>query len=191
MGNQPKRYRSVLMTLLFFVVTCVSGKEEAPFLMEQYSVPKSPIKKPATDKTIIGAVENVRIVPPNIVLQARIDTGAKTTSVDARNITPFMHEGKQWVHFDCISGTKSYTIKKRVISTVQIKRHNKSPQTRFVVKMRITLGDVSRIIEVNLNNRDAYTYPVLIGRNFLRDTFIVDIVKRYRYAPKAYRQKSK
>ncbi len=189
MENQLKRLVYGLIGLVFFTFTFVNAEENLPYLMPQYNAPKSPIKKLETDKIIIGAVENVRIVPPNIVLKARIDTGAKTTSVDARNITPFMHEGQQWVRFDCISGTKAYTIKKRVVSTVQIKRHNKSPQTRFVVKMRITLGDVSRMIEVNLNNRDAYTYPVLIGRNFLRDTFIVDIVKRYRYAPKEYRSK--
>ena len=189
MENQLKRLLYWLIGFAFFTFTFVNAEENSPSLMQHYNAPKSPIKKPQTDKIIIGAVENVRIVPPNIVLKARIDTGAKTTSIDARNITPYMHEGKQWVRFDCISGTKGYTIKKRVISTVQIKRHNKSPQTRYVVKMRITLGDVSRMIEVNLNNRDAYTYPVLIGRNFLRDTFIVDIVKRYRYAPKAYRSK--
>jgi hypothetical protein len=84
---------------------------------------------------------------------------------------------------------KVYTIEKKVITTVQIKRHNKSPQTRFVVKMRITLGEVSRIIDVNLNNRNAYEYPVLIGRNFLRDNFIVDIAKRYRFSPKKYQEK--
>jgi hypothetical protein len=55
--------------------------------------------------------------------------------------------------------------------------------------MRITLGEVSRIIDVNLNNRNAYEYPVLIGRNFLRDNFIVDIAKRYRFSPKKYQEK--
>jgi hypothetical protein len=188
MRNQDK-YRACWLICFFFILTPAFALEAVPHLMQHYAAPKSPIKKPKTDKTIIGAVENVRIIPPDMVLKARIDTGAKTTSVDARNITAFMRKGQQWVRFDCISGTKGYTITKRVISTVQIKRHNKPPQTRFVVKMRITLGNVSRNIEVNLNNRDAYTYPVLIGRNFLRDTFIVDIVKRYRYTPQAYRNK--
>ncbi len=169
----------------------MDAKENTAHIMEQNTSVEKPIEKPIVKKKIIGAVENVRLVPPNIVLKARIDTGAKTTSIDARNITPFYHEGKQWVRFDCVSGKKVYTIKKKVICTVQIKRHHKSPQTRFVVKMRITLGDVSQLVEVNLNNRDAYTYPILIGRNFLRDSFIVDIAKRYRFKPQKPQKKKK
>jgi len=169
----------------------MDAKENTAHIMEQNTtVEKTPIKEFMTEKKIIGAVENVRLIPPNVILKARIDTGAKTTSIDARNITPFEHKGKQWVKFDCVSSKQQvYTIKKKVISTVQIKRHGKGPQTRFVVKMRITLGDISRLIEVNLNDRDAYTYPILIGRNFLRDNFIVDIAKRYRYKPKKYQKK--
>lgn len=167
----------------------MDAKENTAHIMEQNTTIEKPVKEPIVEKKIIGAVENVRLIPPNVILKARIDTGAKTTSIDARNITPFEHEGKQWVRFDCVSGKIVHTIKKKVISTVQIKRHNKSPQTRFVVKMRITLGDVSQLVEVNLNNRDAYTYPILIGRNFLRDNFIVDIAKRYRFKPQKYQEK--
>jgi len=134
-------------------------------------------------KKIIGAVEHVRLVPPNIVLKARIDTGAKTTSVDARDITPFERNGKQWVRFVCVDGKKEHTIEKKVIQTVQIKRHGEESQDRYVVKMRIVLGDVSQLISVNLNDRDAYIYPVLIGRNFLRDYFIVDVAKKYQFKP--------
>ncbi len=186
---QTRWHLNVLTLFLFLSTSFIEAKENSAHIMEQNATVKSPIKELIIEKKIIGAVENVRLIPPNVVLNARIDTGAKTTSVDARNITPFEREGKQWVRFDCVSDKKVYTIKKKVISTVQIKRHNKSPQTRFVVKMRITLGDVSRLIEVNLNDRDAYTYPVLIGRNFLRDNFIVDIAKRYRFKPKKYEKK--
>jgi hypothetical protein len=49
--------------------------------------------------------------------------------------------------------------------------------------MRIVLGDVSQLIPVNLNDRVAYQYPVLIGRNFLRDFFIVDVAKKYQFKP--------
>jgi len=70
-----------------------------------------------------------------------------------------------------------------VIKTVQIKRHGEESQYRYVVKMRIILGDVSQLISVNLNDRDAYLYPVLIGRNFLRDFFIVDVAKKYQFKP--------
>ncbi len=64
---------------------------------------------------------------------------------------------------------KNIHIEKKVIKTVQIKRHGKESQDRYVIKMRMVLGNVSQLILVNLNDRDDYQYPVLIGRNFLRD----------------------
>lgn len=188
MGLQIRRHFGIAIIFLLCTVTFMDAKENTAHMMEQNTTAEKAAKEPIVKKKIIGAVENVRLIPPNVVLKARIDTGAKTTSIDARNITPFEHEGKQWVRFDCVSGKIVHAIEKKVISTVQIKRHGKSPQTRFVVKMRITLGDVSRLVDVNLNNRDAYTYPILIGRNFLRDNFIVDIATRYRFKPKKHQE---
>jgi hypothetical protein len=134
-------------------------------------------------KHIIGAIENVRLVPPNVILKARIDTGAKTSSIDARDITPFERDGKQWVRFTCMAGEKEHIIERKVVRTVLIKRHGEESQDRYVVNMRIILGEVSQLIPVTLNNRDAYIYPVLIGRNFLRDYFIVDVAKKYQFKP--------
>ena len=105
------------------------------------------------------------------------------TSIDARNITPFERDGKQWVRFVCMDGEKEHTIERKLLKTMKIKRHGTEAQERYVVKMRIVLGDVSQLISVNLNNRDTYQYPVLIGRNFLRDSFIVDVAKKYQFKP--------
>ncbi|CAA6818411.1 MAG: Unknown protein [uncultured Sulfurovum sp.] len=134
-------------------------------------------------KEIIGAVERVRLLPVNMVFKARIDTGAKTTSIDARDIKSFERNGIKWVRFDCVDGNKSKTIEKKILKIVEIKRHGAKPQNRYVVQMYVVLANVSRLIEVNLNNREPYEYPVLIGRNFLKDLFIVDVTKKYRFEP--------
>ena len=70
-----------------------------------------------------------------------------------------------------------------MIKSILIKRHGEESQRRYVVKMRVVLGNVSQLISVNLNDRDSYQYPVLIGRNFLRDYFIVDVAKKYQLKP--------
>ncbi|CAA6808783.1 MAG: Unknown protein [uncultured Sulfurovum sp.] len=126
-------------------------------------------------KIIIGAIEKVHLLDVNMVLKARIDTGAKTTSIDAREITPFERNGVKWVRFTCVNGNKSKTIEKKILRTVEIKRHGTKSQNRYVIEMNVMLGTVSRLIQVNLNNRKSYVYPVLIGRNFLRNSFIVDV----------------
>ncbi len=180
----PKRwYYTVLFLFLFSSVSFIEAQEDTAIAVEEKSTYVNLNTEKPDSKIIIGALEYVRLVPPNLVLKARIDTGAKTTSIDARNITPFERDGKQWVRFVCVSGEKEYTIERKVIKTVQIKRHGAESQDRYVVKMRIILGDVSQLISVNLNDRDEYKYPVLIGRNFLRDFFMVDVAKKYQFKP--------
>ena len=182
----PRRwYYSVLFLFFFFTASFIEAKEDTELPMEQKNTYVNLNTEKPDSKQKINTLEYVRLVPPNVVLKARIDTGAKTTSIDARDIIPFERDGKQWVRFVYVSGEKEYTIERKVVKTVQIKRHGVESQDRYVVKMRIILGDVSQLISVNLSDRDDYKYPVLIGRNFLRDFFMVDVAKKYQFKPMA------
>ena len=183
MTLQKKWHYYILCLLLLCTTSYAQDKDKIPLMTEQNSTFENLNTEKTDAKMIIGEVENVRLVPPNIVLKARIDTGAKTTSIDARNITPFERDGKQWVRFVCMDGEKEHTLERKVIKTVQIKRHEKAAQDRYVINMRIVLGSVSQLIHVNLNDRETYTYPVLIGRNFLRDYFLVDVAKKHQLKP--------
>jgi len=183
MISQRRWLYGILFLLLCFTTSYAQDKEKTSPVTELNSTFENLNTEKPDGKMLIGEVEKVRLVPPNVVLKARIDTGAKTTSIDARNITPFERDGKQWVRFVCVSGEKEHTLERKVIKTVQIKRHGEDAQDRYVVNMRIVLGSVSQLIHVNLNDREAYTYPVLIGRNFLRDYFIVDVAKKYQLKP--------
>lgn len=183
MISQTRCRHSILFLLLFCATSFTEAKEKALPLEDQNKTSENLNTELSDCKRIIGNVEKVRLAPPNVVLKARIDTGAKTTSIDARNIIPFERDGKQWVRFVIIAEEKEHTIERKVIRTVQIKRHSADSQDRYVVKMRIVLGDVSQLISVTLNDRDAYQYPVLIGRNFLRDYCIVDVGKKFQFKP--------
>lgn len=182
MTLQRKWHYSILF-LLIFSTTFIEAKKEIQPLKDQNRTSENLNTENSDEKCIIGKIEKVRLVPPNVVLKARIDTGAKTTSIDAREITPFERDGKQWVRFVISVDKKSYIIEKKVIRTVLIKRHGTESQDRYVIKMRIILGNISQLIEVSLNDRDAYLYPVLIGRNFLRDNCIVDVSKKFQFKP--------
>ena len=116
-----------------------------------------------------------------LTAKARIDTGATTTSLGAHDITPFERDGKRWVRFtirDRVSG-EEHPFEKPLSRMVEIKRHNASPDTRPVVRMPLTLGRVSATVEVSLNNRDPFDYPVLIGRNFMDGRIVVDVSQEY------------
>ena len=146
-------------------------------------VPEAAAKPPANTGPllIVGQAEYVVIGDNVLTAKARIDTGATTTSLGAHDITPFERDGKRWVRFtirDRVSG-EEHPFEKPLSRMVEIKRHNASPDTRPVVRMPLTLGRVSTTVEVSLNNRDAFDYPVLIGRNFMDGRIVVDVSQEY------------
>ena len=136
---------------------------------------------PATELHIVGAVEYV-VIGDNIMQQkARVDTGATTTSVGIKEMEVFERDGESWVKFTIEDRVLEETadFERKLVRRVQIKRHNASPDERPVVTMPLTMGPIQRTIEVTLNNRDSFEYPVLIGRNFLDGHAVVDVSQKY------------
>lgn len=139
---------------------------------------------PAVRKRIIGGVERVRVIPGNIILKARIDTGATTSSLGADSYEIINEDGKEWVEMT-LEGFKS---KHEVIKYILIKQHDSEPLKRPVIRLRLILGDVSESIDVTLADRSNFTYKLLIGRNFLYDRFLVDVSLKYTTTPILYEE---
>ena len=130
---------------------------------------------------IIGEVEYALVSDTGPLQKARIDTGATTTSLGFHEVSSYERDGEKWVRFsvrDRLDG-KVHTFERELVGTASIKRHGAEPVQRPVVKMRISIGDVSKEIEVTLADRNSFDYPVLIGRNFLDGNVLVDVSKRY------------
>jgi hypothetical protein len=130
---------------------------------------------------IIGAVETATVEPANISMNARIDTGAETTSIHAEDITLLEKDGKRYVRFmlvDPATGDKIQA-EERLRRKVRIKQGTNESERRYVVKLWITLGQTRARIDVTLTDRDFLDYPLLIGRNFLVDTMIVDVSRQH------------
>ena len=133
---------------------------------------------------IIGALEKVRILPANIIYDSRIDTGATTTSIHAGNMEIFERDGKKWVKFDLQGEEKTETVEMKIKEFRNIKRHGAPDQKRAVVTLHLVLGKVSQEVDVTLNDRSKFTYPGLIGRNFLKPNhMIVDVSQKYTANP--------
>ena len=132
-------------------------------------------------RVIVGEAEYVYISPPDIKLSARIDTGAKTSSLNALDLVEFERDGKPYARFsvmDPVSG-ETIEIERRIRKRVRIKEHDGEAQRRPVVKIRVRLGSLDQRIEMTLTDRSKFEHQVLIGRNFLRDYAIVDVSKKY------------
>jgi hypothetical protein len=132
------------------------------------------------DRHIVGWIEYVTILPDNLRIKAKLDTGAKNSSLNAANIVEFKRGGEAFVRFDIANWNgRTETIEVKVIRIAKIKQHNSVPELRLVIRIGICLGMVYKEVEVNLVNRSNFNYQLLIGRSFLRGDFAVDPSKTF------------
>lgn len=133
---------------------------------------------------IVGAVEWATVEPVSLALEARIDTGAETSAIHAEDIQLVEKDGKRYVRFNLLnpeSGEK-IAMEERVRRKVLIKQPDAEPDRRYVIELWIALGELRSLVEVTLSDRLDYEYPLLIGRNFLVDTVIVDVSRHHTLA---------
>lgn len=131
------------------------------------------------EKILLGSVENVRVTPPGIVAVARIDSGAETSSIDARDIEAFERDGEKWVKFNFVdrSDNSIHPIEAKILKYVKIKQssQDEASERRAVILLKLSIGDISELSEFTLTNREHLKFPILIGRNILKDIALVDV----------------
>lgn len=163
-----------------------------PQVIEKIVTKTIPAKLPPMAKTagklhlpIIGAVEHAKVEPINVMMEARIDTGAETTSIHAESLQLLEKDGKRYVSFYLVdpATSKQYPLELPLQRKVRIKQDAGEFERRFVVELWITLGDTRSLIEVSLTDRSNYEYSLLIGRNMLTDTMIVDVSQHHTLGP--------
>ena len=126
-------------------------------------------------KEVVGWVEKAVVYPGTLEIKAKVDTGAKTSSLNCQCINPIKRDGKDWVSFSLKNEDgETIMLEKPIHRIARIKRHFGDQQVRYVVMMGICLGDTYREAEVTLVDRSGFNYQMLIGRNFLQDDFLVD-----------------
>jgi len=134
-------------------------------------------------KLVVGEVERAYLVGPNFIYDARIDSGAETSSMDARNVQRFERDGQEWVRFDIpVPGKDDQfeTLERKVVRNVRIIQANEEDyERRAVVELQFRIGDHEQKAEFTLSDRAHLTYSLLIGRNILRDVMLIDVGKEY------------
>ena len=123
----------------------------------------------AADKITVGNVEEVILLPWGVRMPARIDTGAETCSLDARGLK--VRKGIASFKLpDKYGGLKLKlpVVDRRVVKSGQTKKR------RPVVEIDLCFGPKRVRTEVNLVDRSGLTYSMIIGRNLLKENYVVD-----------------
>lgn len=132
------------------------------------------------NKIVVGRVEWLWIEAINRVYEARVDTGATTSSISALDITPFEKDGKRWVRFKLApdDGDDSFEVEAPLVRYVRIRQASSDTlDRRPVAALTVRLGKMTEVAEFTLTDRTQMTYPILLGREFLRDVAVVDVAR--------------
>ena len=106
------------------------------------------------------------------VIKAKVDTGARTSSLHAINPTPIARDGQEFVQFtlphyrgdghgpiDCLAP---------LVALREIRSSNGSAEERFVISTHIVVGRHKLKVEVSLANRSIMGFPMLLGRTAMK-----------------------
>ncbi|WP_370980151.1 ATP-dependent zinc protease [Agaribacterium sp. ZY112] len=157
---------SLLFFTLFLVLASCSTRSEAA-------------KTNSDDKVIAGWVEEVCFPGIEQAIKAKLDTGAKTSSIYAENIQRFEKNNERWVRFNLALKDKNQKVHKLKLEKplsrrVKIKNHDGNHDSRVTVNIPMSFNGQTEEVEFSLVDRSEYIYPVLLGRRFLSQYVLVD-----------------
>jgi hypothetical protein len=116
-------------------------------------------------------------------IKAKLDTGARSSSIHAFDIEEFDRDGETWVSFAIHPWQRSETDLVRVERPVADRRIVRSSTgheaERYVVATRITVVGRDLDAELTLANRDEMGFRMLVGREALRGAVLVDPGRSY------------
>lgn len=133
---------------------------------------------------VIGWREWVRLPDLGIrQIKAKVDTGARSSSLHAFDIHSFERDGEDWVRFKVHPLQRTTKITMACEAKVMEYRHVRSSsghaKRRPVIQTTIQAMGQSWPIELTLANRDSMGFRMLIGREAFRGRFLVDAGTSY------------
>lgn len=116
-------------------------------------------------------------------LKAKIDTGAQTSALHATQIEEFTKDGEDWVRFTVHpwqqNESDAVTVERRVHDRRAVRSSSGHSELRLVVLLDIDLCGQIVTSEVTLTSRDEMVFRMLIGREALRNGYVVDSSQSY------------
>lgn len=137
-----------------------------------------------TDSTIAGWREWVALPDCGLEwVKAKLDTGARSSAIHAFDLREFERDGEAWVRFSVHPWQRSTedatTVECRVHDRRSVRSSSGHEAERYVVQMDVTLMGRTVTTEMTLSSRDQMGFRMLVGREALRQGFLVDPGRSY------------
>lgn len=135
-------------------------------------------------KRIIGRIEKVDFPVFGLSnIDAKVDTGAYTSSIHCKKANEVLIDDIKYLQFILLDKKSSafngklITVKNYNVKTV--KSSNGIKENRFAIKTKMRILNKNYVVEFTLSNRKKMKNPILLGRKFLNNKFIVDTALSY------------
>lgn len=116
-------------------------------------------------------------------IKAKIDTGARSSSLHAYDIRRFRRKGVSMVRFRVHPLQRDFRTtveaEAEVVGQRKVKSSSGQESLRWVVLTPVELGAQSWPIEITLTRRDAMGFRMLLGRQAIRGHYVVDPGRSY------------
>lgn len=135
-------------------------------------------KKRKSEKTVLGWREWVTLPTlSKLPIKAKVDTGARTSTLHARDIEIFKRQNQTWVSFELVPSIKvkqPILAKALLIDHRTIKSSMGEKTKRPVIQTLIRMGGEEFPIELTLVNRSLMGFRMLLGRRALKKRFLIN-----------------
>lgn len=149
---------------------------------------KKRVQVDATGKLILGQVEWAWIDLFGDSVKARLDTGAKSSTLHASEVQIFERDGEGWVRFTVSSAwegddqVQDRTFEAPLVRRVKVKANAIDADAivrRPVVRLTTKVGNIVEDIDFVLQTKANGAFPIVLGRSFIRDIAVVDVAQQY------------
>lgn len=141
-------------------------------------------KKPKPPLPVIGWREWVGLPELGIeTIKAKVDTGARSSSLHAFDLHEFKKAGEPWVRFQIhpVQRKTKLTMEAeaKILEYRSVRSSSGKASLRPVIITTLSLLGTMWPVELTLANRDEMGFRMLLGREAFRERFLVDAGKSY------------
>ena len=132
------------------------------------------------DQVLIGWTEFVDLPDWGVrTLRAKVDTGARTSALHVENIEELP---RNFVRFDVVLNRQKrhrrIHVKAKIARRGRVRSSTGHRTERIFVETTLTIGPITKRIEVSLVDREKMIHRMLLGREALKGPIVVDVDRR-------------
>jgi hypothetical protein len=111
-------------------------------------------------------------------IKAKVDTGARTSSLHVEHQEEFERDGERWVRFTVVPASRKRKLplvrEARIVDARPVTDSSGDRASRVFIRTRLQIGPHDWEIEMNLTNRRAMLFPMLLGRTAMAGRVEID-----------------